>query len=169
MKKLHPRAVWLFFLNSIFVWLFVIFIFSIYIFSIYTDIKGPVEEGFFSGFPNWFWPTIIAFIVLLFIWAKLTYYFYRYDLSDEGFKKEHGVIWKKYVTIPYSRIQNVDIYRGILARVLGLSDLHIQTAGLSAGSGRFTEGRLPGLSKEEAELLRNELIRRVNEFRSQGL
>lgn len=112
-----------------------------------------------------FW-LVIGIVVLLinFFWAKLTYKYYRYELREDGFRKEHGVIWKKYVTIPYERIQNVDIYRGLLARIFGLSDLHIQTAGMSTGVGSYgggAEGRLPGLSPEIAEQLRDELVKRA--------
>ncbi|MEK7680604.1 MAG: PH domain-containing protein [Patescibacteria group bacterium] len=86
-----------------------------------------------------------------------------------------GVITKKYVTIPYDKIQNVDIYRGILARILGLSDLHIQTAGASLQISRYgllgaaAEGRLSGLSQADAEQLRDELIRRAKRTKDQGV
>lgn len=51
--------------------------------------------------------------------------------------------------------------------MLGLSDLQIQTARMSATVGKYgtdgtgAEGRLPGVSKEEAEALRDELIKRA--------
>src|SRR3990167_3650621 len=118
---------------------------------------------------------IPAYLPFCFIWAKLTYHFYRYELIDSGFRKESGGIYKKYVTIPYDRIQNVDIHRGILARLLGLSDLNIQTAGFSATVGRYgvggasAEGRLPGTSREVSEQLRDELIQRSRQSKNQGL
>jgi len=133
--------------------------------------KGIDEEAFKFGFlafiSNGFWFILIAVIVISFVWAKLTYHFYRYELTENGFRKEYGVIYKKYVTIPYGRIQNIDIYRGILSRILGLSDLNIQTAGSSAVVGKYgalgigAEGRLPALSKDEAEKVRDELISRT--------
>lgn len=110
---------------------------------------------------------VLSLSLLCFLWARLYYHFYRYELTDAGFRKELGVIYKKYVTIPYDRIQNVDIYRGIIARLLGLSDLNIQTAGASGAIG--SEGRLPGLSREDAEHLRDELIQRARQNRNQGL
>ena len=118
---------------------------------------------------------LMSFVLLLYVWARLSYKFYRYELTDDGFKKELGVIYKKYVTIPYERIQNVDIYRGILARILGLSDLNIQTAGASAQVTKYgvfgagAEGRLPGLLHEDAEKLRDELIKRAKHSSNQGL
>jgi len=109
-------------------------------------------------------PFVIAFWVFIsYIWAKLSYRFWRYDFTEDAIKIEKGVIWKKYISIPYERVQNVDIYRGILARIFKLSDLHIQTAGYS-GYGKYgmgTEGRLPGLDIQTAEQLREELVKKV--------
>lgn len=139
----------------------------------------PPEGGLsaipINGLFVWVVLAVLFFIILAFAWAKLSYHFYRYELTDLGFRKESGVIWKKYVTIPYARIQNVDINRGVLARILGLSDLHIQTAGSSASISRYgasglsSEGRLPGVSKADAELLRDELVVRATKSAGQGV
>ena len=165
MEKLHPRAVWLFFLSSMISWMIFLLIFLwAFVFLFFTAGYGAASLGI--------WLLLLIFIaVLAFVVAKLTYHFYRYELTKNGFKKEHGIIWKKYVTIPYDRIQNIDIYRGILARILGLSDLQIQTAGgITSGSyGAFSEGRLPGLSRQTAEKLRDELVRRAHHHKGQGL
>ena len=172
MNQLHPRAVWLFFTSS-FLRLFFIFIIIGFQATILFSKTG--EDTGVMGYVGWFLVIIVFFVALLFIWAKLSYRFYKYELTDDGFRKELGVIYKKYVTIPYDRIQNVDIYRGILARILGLSDLHIQTAGASAQVSRYgwltggAEGRLPGLSREDAEKLRDELIHRAKQPKNQGL
>ena len=172
MKQLHPRAVWLFFISSLFRWFFIFLFFGVWLIGTLSEFSENIGIMSYVG-----WLLIIVFvlIVLLYIWAKLSYRFYRYELTENGFRKELGVITKKYVTIPYDRIQNVDIYRGILARLLGLSDLNIQTAGASAQvsrSGVFgasAEGRLPALSFGDAEQLRDELIRRAKQSKNQGL
>ena len=161
MKSLHPNSVWLFFLQGLRAALF-LFIAPLYFLFIFlsTEISIGITPIFFVLLIVWF----IILLVIAYIWAKLSYQNYKYELTDNGFKKELGVIRKKYVTIPYERIQNVDIYRGILARILKLSDLHIQTAGMSIGSGSYgglSEGRLPGLSVQVAEQLRDELIKRA--------
>jgi len=177
MKQLDPKAVWLFFISFVLRAFIPIIFLSIYDAVILSDLGESLDNGgeFSFGFLNWLWIIVPAFLVLCFVWAKLTYHFYRYELTDAGFRKELGVIYKKYVTIPYDRIQNVDIYRGILARILGLSDLNIQTAGMSATVGRYgisgggSEGRLPALSREDAERLRDELIQRARQAKNQGL
>lgn len=168
MKHLDPKVIWLFFINMTLKWLILIFVFGGYsILALHDIYKG----GFSFNFLKWLWLIIPALLIFIFVWAKLAYRFYYYELTNNGFRKECGVIWKKYVTIPYDRIQNVDIYRGVIARILGLSDLHIQTAGMSAQGSRYgvAEGRLPGLSREVAEQLRDELILRANQSKNQGL
>lgn len=183
MKHLHARVVWLFFTSFLLRWgiigLFVAIFLGVGGFMKITQWMFRVEPSrdaqdilsviVFSS--AGIVVLIIFFILFLYIWAQLSYRFYRYELTESGFKKEHGVIWKKYVFIPYNRIQNIDIYRGLISRLLGLSDLQIQTAGgITAGSyGAYAEGRLPGLAKEDAERLRDELVQRTRQSRSQGL
>src|SRR3989344_4779715 len=179
MQKLDPKAAWLFFINSVFRFLFLTVLISFFFgISFFSEEIDQYDTVFLmlSDILWWLWIVVPAVIILSFVFAKLTYHFYRYELrEDDGFRKEYGIIWKKYVTIPYDRIQNVDIYRGIWARILGLSDIHIQTAGMSASVGRYgasgvgTEGRLPAISKDEAERIRDELIRRARTSRNQGL
>lgn len=174
MQKLNPKSVWLFFISLILRWFIVLIFLGIWL-SIF--LLGIKESGanFSLDFLRLLWIIIPVLLIFFWIWAKLTYRFYLYELREDGFRKELGVIWKKYVTIPYDRIQNVDIHRGIIARILGLSDLNIQTAGASAQVSRYgayslgAEGRLPGISREVAEQLRDELIKRARQSRSQGL
>ncbi len=170
LRQLDPKAVWLFFLGSS-SWFTFMFIW------VWLGIFGTGVEGMDSDEVMGYLFKTIAFVVVLvlvtsFVWAKLKYHFYRYELTDAGFRKELGIISKKYVTIPYDRIQNVDIYRGLLSRILGLSDLNIQTAGMSMGvgsGGGGSEGRLPALSRGVAEQLRDELIARSRQSKGQGL
>jgi uncharacterized protein len=171
MKQLDPLSAWIFFIQ----YTFVIFsLLSVLIAGLGLLLIVTSKNYVTSSFSD-FWSFLLVYIsietvafyigvITGIILAHFAYKYYRYELREDGFRKEHGVIFKKYTTIPYERIQNVDIYRGILARILGLSDLHIQTVGMGSGRGSFggkSEGQLPGVTKEEAEKLRNELIRRA--------
>jgi len=158
-QSLHPKAIWIFFFqNILLVFLaFLFFLMPLFIFSSVLTIL-----------------LIFAlFIIIFYYWAKLTYYFWKYEITEDAVRIERGVVWKKYISIPYERIQNVDIYRGVLARIFGLSALNIQTAGYSGGGGRYgllltPEGNLPGLSVDIAEKLRDDLIKRAKGTR-QGI
>lgn len=157
MEKLHPRAVWLFFITSVSGWIFLFLFISIFYFLI--GLSGGFPLSFFTFFlKNWFF--FLSFIVVFaYVVARLQYHFYRYELTNAVFKKESGIIWKRYVSIPYNRIQNVDIHRNLWARVLGLSDIQIHTAGV--GGVASGEGSLPALSREKAEKLRETLIKKI--------
>ena len=170
MKQLDPKAVWLLFLIYFGRWVVplgpLVFVY-VFIFILGDTQKGIGSMYFDASFFSLLLALCVLFLIFLYVWARLAYRFYRYELREEGFRKEFGVVYKRYVTIPYDRIQNVDILRGIWARILGLSDLQIQTAGMSGIA--TSEGRLPGLSFEEAERVRDELIRRARASRGQGL
>lgn len=184
MKQLHPRAVWLFWFGNFTLLFFLSIFLSPFLYSIVqvlsAFLRGGVEvetgvlsleyqskfevSTFFSDlFGTWLIIVILLFIVT-YVWARLQYHYYRFELREEVFYKEYGVIYKRNVSISYNRIQNIDIYRGIFDRLLGLSRIEIQTAGFSGyGKGGYSaaEGRLPGLSKEDARLIQEELIQRA--------
>lgn len=170
MEKLDPKAVWLFFWQLILIGgLGVLLPSLLFVVGILVAIHQegrlnlPWIESVIS--PPWGWviPILLLYAAFCYIWAKLSYRFWRYQLEKNAIKIEKGIIWKKYISIPYERVQNVDIHRGVLARIFGLSDLQIQTAGYSGYGqwGRGTEGRLPGLGIQMAEKLRDELIKKV--------
>ncbi len=168
MKQLDPKAVWLFFINNFFVVLFLLIWIGLGgISSLFTEeVSSVLIVGSIIGF-------LAVTALVSFIIAKLTYKYYKYELREDCFRKESGIIWKRYVSIPYERIQNVDIYRGVFARLLGLSDLQIQTAGSSAvvyrglaAGGTNAEGKLLGVSSHDAELLRDELVKRARGARN---
>lgn len=166
MEKLDPKAVWLFFFRFLWIGIAFLVLLGAIFFPVAVRVKakiGPLAWAILS-FPVFIW------ILGSYGWAKLSYNAYKFELTEDAFKKEHGVIWKRYVSIPYERIQNVDIQRGVLARLLGLSDLMIQTAGYSGGYyrpgivgfiAREPEGRLLGLSQKRAEEIREKLIKRA--------
>lgn len=160
MEKLHPKVVWIFFFQFLFAPLFLGF----FIAPLLIVIQRKISEEAVVLPWGWLILGFFLYIIFCYIWAKLTYRFWRYQLTEDAIKIEKGVIWKKYISIPYERIQNVDIYRGVLARLLGLSDLQIQTAGYSGGYGKYgrgTEGKLPGIDIQTAEQLREDLIKKL--------
>jgi membrane protein YdbS with pleckstrin-like domain len=158
-QLLDPKVVWIFFFQYILLFFLIFLFFAVAIF-IFLPILTIL--------------LILAIVGSIFyFWAKLSYRFWKYEITEDAVRIERGVIWKKYISIPYERIQNVDIYRGVLARILGLSALNIQTAGYSGGGGRYgalltPEGNLPGIDIHRAEQLRDDLIKRAKGIR-QGL
>ena len=124
------------------------------------------ERGLFYGFPitrlvYGFLFLYLSGIYLIWLYNKHAYRFHKYKLEESYFKIEKGILWKIYKSVPYKKIQNIDLSRGIFDRLLGLSNLNIQTAGSSA-QGRIYEASLPGLSVQTAQDLQKELTKKVS-------
>jgi len=150
-KKLDKKVIWAFFFNFSLVPIIILVIGLFPIFLALIDDSLIELTGFFI------FSLFILFggcLVFCYVWARLTYHYYRYELTDTSFYVEKGIIFKNYKTLSYDRIQNVEIERGILDRIFGLSSLVVLTAGLG---GQY----LPGLSREIAEQLRDELVVRA--------
>ena len=78
------------------------------------------------------------------------YYRFTYELSAGDLSVNSGVFDRQERAIPLGRIQNVDIERGPVQRVLGLAVVKFETAGGSA-----TEAVLNAISHEEARKLQS--------------
>ncbi len=85
-----------------------------------------------------------------------------YQLRDDDLLFRRGIMFLRFVAVPYGRMQLVDINRGPLARAVGLSELKLVTA--AAGS-NIT---IPGLPEAEADELRDHLVA-LAESRRAGL
>jgi len=109
-----------------------------------------------SGYISWLIMFGVLFTALSVGYQVLWVRFYRYEIADNEFRVEKGVISKSYDSIPYSRIQNVGIERSLFQRFLGISTVNIQTAGNSS-YGRV-EGNIPGIEKLNAERVREEIM-----------
>ncbi len=85
-----------------------------------------------------------------------------YLLRDDDLLFRRGIMFQRFVAVPYGRMQLVDISRGPVARAFGLAELKFVTAAASSGV------LIPGLPLAEAETLRDHLVA-VAETRRAGL
>lgn len=85
-----------------------------------------------------------------------------YQLRSDDLLFRRGLMFQRFVSVPYGRMQLVDINRGPLARAVGLSELKFVTAAASTGV------TIPGLPAAEAEELRDQLVA-LAESRRAGL
>ncbi|MEM2977101.1 MAG: PH domain-containing protein, partial [Thermoplasmata archaeon] len=65
-----------------------------------------------SLFISFFIGLSILALVGSFVWARMFYASYRFELRDRDILVESGVLFRKRTYIPYSRIQNVNVLQG---------------------------------------------------------
>jgi membrane protein YdbS with pleckstrin-like domain len=75
-----------------------------------------------------------------------------YALRADDLLFRRGIMWQRFVAVPYGRMQLVDINRGPIDRAVGLSELKFVTAAASSGV------VIPGLPEARAEELRDQLV-----------
>ncbi len=96
---------------------------------------------------------ICGLIVGLHVWAYKHLY---YEMGPEEFNLYSGILNKKRVHVPYTRIQTVDQRATLIQRLFGVCNVSIDTAGGASNKAIL----VPYLSKEQAQILKNELYTR---------
>ncbi len=100
---------------------------------------------------------LILYSLLAFPLILAHYLRFRYALTPRELLIESGVLTHRRRSIPIDRIQNIQIERTLLARLLGLARVRIETAGSAE-----TEGEIAFVSLAEAHHLKEQ----VRAFRS---
>jgi len=130
----------------------VIFVIGILSFLALLITAGPLVFGL----------CILAWLIIMIpiiIWIPIAFRALEYYIDSEGVKMKGGVIWRKYVTVPYSKITNVDVTQGPLQRYCNIGTIHIQTAGAGGQQGAKAELKLTGIRKLEE--IRDIIIKNV--------
>lgn len=88
-------------------------------------------------------------------YAGAAYRAWRYELTDEGLELRSGVFWRRCSSMPYHRLQQVDVGQGPLERRFGLSSVQLRSAAAT------TDASIPGIADADVEPLRRLLMRRA--------
>lgn len=124
-------------------------------------IAGLVVLHLVASMPAWVWILIYVSggLVLLALglsahyWPGLYYRRLYFRVDSAGIEIKRGVIWRKVISVPRSRVQHTDVLQGPIERRFGLATLTIHTAGTADSS-----VRLGGLNHETASSIRDFLI-----------
>lgn len=81
----------------------------------------------------------------------------KYYLRELDITWHSGWLWRSITSVPYNRIQHVEIGQGIIEKWVGLATLHVYTAGKSS-----SDLNIPGLNLVRAEQLKDFILNQVN-------
>lgn len=97
---------------------------------------------------------LLGLLGLAIAYGVLAWNRFTYRVESGELRIEHGIINRQRRFIPVERIQAIDASQGLLQRALGVVSVRVETAG---GGGKTPEVSLPGISRQDSELLRQAL------------
>jgi hypothetical protein len=100
---------------------------------------------------------IVVLLLLLVLFAYLSWRFTAYALTDEAVLFRHGIIFKKERHMRLNRIQAVDVIAPLVPRLLGLAKLHVDSAGASG-----SQIDIMYLKASQAQELRAEILTKAS-------
>jgi len=118
-----------------------------------------------SEVPKWLWCLFLAVSLvvlgLVALWIPAYWRSIEYVIGTERVRSQAGVFWRKNVTVPFSKITNVDVTQGPLQRAFGVGLIHVQTAGAGGQQGARAELLLVGM--RDLEGIRETIVERAHE------
>jgi putative membrane protein len=119
--------------------------------------------------PLIFSAALILYGITLYVMSALAYNHFFYGINELGFQKEYGIIHQQRVSVPYDKIQNVNVTRSLVDRMLGMARVNIETAGSASiddryivgGSSSKAEAHLPGVTLEQAKKIHDLVVRNI--------
>jgi putative transcriptional regulator len=158
-----------------------LFLFIVAVILIITFVEYLLVSGEFSF--DLFLLLLLIFVVIPYIFIAIisAWYFaaykrtFSYIIQKNNIVINHGVFTKMRATIPYKRIQNINIVCGVFDRMFNTYTVKIETAGHSAVSsgtksrGIGPEGYIPGL--KDPHIIENRINKMIfqSSFPLEGL
>jgi membrane protein YdbS with pleckstrin-like domain len=113
---------------------------------------GDWPAGLLTG------PAVLLFLYLL-AWApSRRYRAWGYRMDGEELQVRRGVWTRVHTVVPLDHVQHIDVSQGPLERSLGICSLVLHTAGTL-----HSQIVVPGLTRETAEGIRDEIRARIRE------
>ena len=104
-------------------------------------------------------PALAAILVMLgaaggvgWWWTALLWRSWRFEVGVSALHVRHGVVTTRSSTIPYRRVQHIDLESGPIERRLRLTTLVLRTASASSDS------TVPGIDAGDADALRERIL-----------
>ena len=81
----------------------------------------------------------------------------KYAVREKDISYEKGILFRSLTTVPFNRIQHVEIDEGPISRLFGLVSLSVFTAGDSSD-----DLKVSGLLKEEAKQIKEFISNKID-------
>jgi hypothetical protein len=124
----------------------------------------PADAGMLVQVARWLLPAVVVVygVLVIAVRPRLRYRVHRWEVTDEAVYTLTGWLTRTWTLVPVSRIQTVDVTRGVLQGLFGLSTVQVLTAS-SQGT-----VRVPHLETAVARRVADDLARRAELVRDEA-
>ncbi|MCU1605903.1 MAG: uncharacterized protein JWP46_2368 [Modestobacter sp.] len=124
----------------------------------------PGDAGWAVPLIRWVGPVVVVAygVVAIGVRPRLRYRVHRWEVTDEAVYTLTGWLTRTWTLVPISRIQTVDVTRGVVQQLFGLSTVVVLTAS-SQGT-----VRMPQLESDVARRVAEDLARRAELVRDEA-
>lgn len=120
-------------------------------------------QGSLNAWQTYLLPTILLLLICFILFMTYMGFHYKsYALRENDIVYQRGYIYRSKTIIPFNRVQHCEVNQGPIDRMFGLSELKIFTAG-----GSSSDMRIPGLTTETANNLKQFIARKTGDGRSE--
>jgi membrane protein YdbS with pleckstrin-like domain len=150
---------------------------AMFLSTIVPVINYPLSHKIAWGLEALAWLGFIIQLPFGFLVARIDYAFRWYVLSDRSLRLHEGIVSFQEKTMTFANIQQVSIQQNPIQRLLGISDVKVETAGGGGSSGSKDGGSGHGEHLHEAHFrgvsnpgeIRDVILARVRMYRDAGL
>ncbi|MBL4568234.1 MAG: PH domain-containing protein [Flavobacteriaceae bacterium] len=139
----------------------VILIHFIIIFAIiFTGLFICIEFKLKEIIPNFTWVIYLVVSVvftIVFVFFLIGFSKRKYALREKDISYKSGVLIKKITTVPFSRVQHVEVDEGPISRLFQLASISVYTAGDSSD-----DLEIKGIKKTEALQIKEFISQQIN-------
>ncbi|MFQ3180652.1 MAG: membrane protein YdbS with pleckstrin-like domain [Polaribacter sp.] len=132
---------------------FLVFVIAFLLVS-FADYKGLFE---FIENTIWIYLSMFSSFVFILLVKKVGFKKRKYAVREKDISYEKGVLFRSLTSIPFNRIQHIEIDEGPISRLFGLVSLSVFTAGDSSD-----DLKISGLLKEEAKQIKEFISNKID-------
>lgn len=111
-----------------------------------------------AGVAPFFFAAFAVLLVLAFVMPRLSWRSQGYQLRLNNLHFKHGIVWRAVTSLPYVRVQHVELESGPVERLFKLATLKFFTAG-----GGSADMKIPGLPFATASKIRAYVMERAGQ------
>lgn len=100
----------------------------------------------------------LVMLVVMLLLTKKIYTFRGYALREKDICQRRGIIFHKYISVPFRRIQHITVEQGMFSRWFGLASLNVYSA-----AGAQNDFQLSGITKQQADEMKHYILQQIKD------